>query len=155
MKLFEAMNKNVITVKKEVTILDVMRLMREKEIGFIIIEEDNEAVGVITDRDIVLSLSREISLTTPINKIMKKYVITASEETELEKATDIMGYMQIRRLVVVNNEKKIVGILSTTDLLSNPLTENLALDTLIEISYNFPTKREETEGLLQTNVFIL
>jgi CBS domain-containing protein len=155
MKLFEAMNKNVITVKKEVTILDVMRLMREKEIGFIIIEEDNEAVGVITDRDIVLSLSREISLTTPINKIMKKYVITASEETELEKATDIMGYMQIRRLVVVNNENKIVGILSTTDLLSNPLTENLALDTLIEISYNFPTKCEETEGLLQTNVFIL
>lgn len=155
MKLFEAMNKNVITVKKEVTILDVMRLMREKEIGFIIIEEDNEAVGVITDRDIVLSLSREISLTTPINKIMKKYVITASEETELEKATDIMGYMQIRRLVVVNNENKIVGILSTTDLLSNPLTENLALDTLIEISYNFSTKCEETEGLLQTNVFIL
>ena len=155
MKLFEAMNKNVITVKKEVTILDVMKLMREKEIGFIIVEEDNEAVGVITDRDIVLSLSREISLTTPINKIMKKYVITASEETELEKATDIMGYMQIRRLVVVNNENKIVGILSTTDLLSNPLTENLALDTLIEISYNFPTKCEETEGLLQTNVFIL
>ena len=155
MKLFEAMNKNVITVKKEVTILDVMRLMREKEIGFIIIEEDNEAVGVITDRDIVLSLSREINITTPINKIMKKYVITASEETELEKATDIMGYMQIRRLVVVNNENKIVGILSTTDLLSNPLTENLALDTLIEISYNFPTKCEETEGLLQTNVFIL
>ena len=155
MKLFEAMNKNVITVKKEVTILDVMRLMREKEIGFIIIEEDNEAVGVITDRDIVLSLSRELSVTTPINKIMKKYVITASEETELEKATDIMGYMQIRRLVVVNNENKIVGILSTTDLLSNPLTENLALDTLIEISYNFPTKCEETEGLLQTNEFIL
>ena len=155
MKLFEAMNKNVITVKKEVTILDVMKTMREKEIGFIIIEEDNEAVGVITDRDIVLSLSREISLTTPITKIMKKYVITASEETELEKATDIMGYMQIRRLVVVNNENKIVGILSTTDLLSNPLTENLALDTLIEISYNFPTKCEETEGLLQTNVFIL
>ena len=155
MKLFEAMNKNVITVKKEVTILDVMRLMREKEIGFIIIEEDNEAVGVITDRDIVLSLSRELSITTPINKIMKKYVITASEETELEKATDIMGYMQIRRLVVVNNENKIVGILSTTDLLSNPLTENLALDTLIEISYNFPTKCEETDGLLQTNVFIL
>ena len=86
---------------------------------------------------------------------MKIYVITASEETELEKATDIMGYMQIRRLVVVNNENKIVGILSTTDLLSNPLTENLALDTLIEISYNFPTKCEETEGLLQTNVFIL
>lgn len=155
MKLFEAMNKNVITVKKEVTILDVMKTMREKEIGFIIIEEDNEAVGVITDRDIVLSLSRELSVTTPINKIMKKYVITASEETELEKATDIMGYMQIRRLVVVNNENKIVGILSTTDLLSNPLTENLALDTLIEISYNFPTKCEETEGLLQTNVFIL
>ena len=48
-----------------------------------------------------------------------------------------------------------MGILSTTDLLSNPLTENLALDTLIEISYNFPTKCEETEGLLQTNVFIL
>ncbi len=155
MKLFEAMNKNVVTIKKEATILDAMKLMREKEIGFLIIEEDKEAIGVITDRDIILSLSRELTTTTPINKIMKKYVITAKEDIEVSMATDIMGYMQIRRLVVINKENKIVGVLSVTDLLRNPLTENLALDTLIEISYNYPTKTEETDNLLQTNAFIL
>ena len=155
MKLFEAMNKNVVTIKKEATILDAMKLMREKEIGFLIIEEDKEAIGVITDRDIILSLSRELTTTTPINKIMKKYVITAKEDIEVSMATDIMGYMQVRRLVVINKENKIVGVLSVTDLLRNPLTENLALDTLIEISYNYPTKTEETDNLLQTNAFIL
>ena len=76
MKVFEVMTKQVVTIKKEKTILEAMKIMRDKDIGFLIIEENDEAIGVITDRDIVLSLSKEIKTTTPINKIMKKYIIT-------------------------------------------------------------------------------
>ena len=155
MRVFEVMTKDVITLKKENTILDAMKLMKEKEIGFLIIEENKEAIGVITDRDIVLSLSREISYNTNITKVMKKYVITIDEETEVSEASDLMGYMQVRRLVAINKDNKISGVLSVSDLLRNPLTEDLALETMIEISYAFPTKIVEIDNILQTNVFIL
>ena len=155
MRVFEVMNKDVITLKKESTILDAMKLMKEKEIGFLIIEENKEAIGVITDRDIVLSLSREISYNTNITKVMKKYVITIDEETEVSEASDLMGYMQVRRLVAINKDNKISGVLSISDLLRNPLTEDLALETMIEISYVYPTKIVEIDNILQTNVFIL
>ena len=61
MKVLDVMNKNVITVSKENTILNVVKIMKELNVGFIIIAENNEAIGVITDRDITLSLTKEIS----------------------------------------------------------------------------------------------
>ena len=100
MKVNEVMSKNVIAVKKESTILDVMKLMREKNIGFIVISIDDSPIGVITDRDIVIALSKEISTSTQIMKIMKKYVITIKENVDVSEASDVMGYMQVRRLVV-------------------------------------------------------
>ncbi len=154
MKVFEIMASNVISIKKESTILEAMKIMREKDIGFLIIEESREAIGVITDRDIVLALSREISSNTNITKIMKKYVVTIDENSDIAEASDTMGYMQIRRLVVVNKDKEIVGVISISDLLSCPLTEEMALETMIEISYNYPTKKEQIDNLLQTNAFI-
>ena len=80
MKVLDVMNKKVITVQKENTILNVIKIMKDKDIGFVIIAENDEAIGVVTDRDILLSLTKEISLETPINKIMKKYVITIEED---------------------------------------------------------------------------
>ena len=155
MKVLDVMSKNVITVKKETPILEVMKIMREKNIGFIIISEDEKAIGVITDRDIVISLSKEISSSTPIIKIMKKYVITIKCDLEISEASDLMGYMQVRRLVVIDNENKIIGVLSVTDLLKNQLTEEYALETMIEISYNYPTNSLEPVEIFKTNAFII
>ena len=154
MKVLDVMNKNVITIKKENTILETTKVMKDKNIGFLIIEEENEPIGIITDRDIVLALSKEISVNTQINKIMKKYVITIDETSDISIASDMMGYMQVRRLVVINKENKICGILSLTDLASCRETEELALETLIEISYNYPTKNDSVEDFLQISAYI-
>ena len=154
MKVSDVMTTRVISIKKENSILDAMKTMKEKNIGFLVIEEDNEAIGVITDRDIILALAKEISSNTNITKIMKKYVITVEENCDVAEASDVMGYMQVRRLVVVNKENKIVGVLSITDLLKRPLTEELALETMIEISYDYPTKNEETDNLFQISAYI-
>ena len=154
MKVSEVMTARVISIKKESSILDVMKLMKDKNVGFVIIEEDNEAIGVITDRDIVLSLSKEISFHTNITKIMRKYVITINEKTSASEASDIMGYMQVRRLVVVNDLNKILGVLSLSDLARCTLTEDLALETLIEISYDYPTKNFENDNLFQISAYI-
>ena len=154
MKVYEVMTRNCICIKKENTILDAMKVMRDKNIGFLIVEENDEAMGIITDRDIVLTLSKEISVNTNITKVMKKYVITVNENEELSTATDVMGYMQVRRLVVVDNNNKLMGVLSISDLLRYPLVEELALETLIEISYDYPTYSDAIDKTFQTSAFI-
>lgn len=155
MKAIDVMSSNVITVTKEASILEVMKKMKEENVGFIVISEDEEAIGVITDRDIVLSLSKEIQTTTQIQKIMKKYVITIKSDTFVSEASDLMGYMQVRRLVVVDDNNKIVGVLSVTDLLKHQLTEEYALETMIEISYNYPTKSLNPDEIFKTNAYII
>ena len=154
MKVLEVMTARVISTKKESSILDVMKTMKDKNVGFVVIEEDKEAIGVITDRDIVLSLSKEISYNTNITKIMKKYVISVNEKTSVDEASDIMGYMQVRRLVVVNDQNKIVGVLSLSDLVKCTSTEQIALDTLIEISYDYPTRNLENDKIFQISAYI-
>ena len=154
MKVLEIMTARVISVKKESSILDVMKLMKDKNVGFVVIEEEKEAIGVITDRDIVLSLSKEISYNTNITKIMKKYVISINEKTPVDEASDIMGYMQVRRLVVVNDQNKIVGVLSLSDLAKCTSTEEIALETLIEISYDYPTRNFENDNIFQISAYI-
>ena len=154
MKVRDVMKKDIITVTKETTILETMKVMRDKNIGFLIVEENNEAIGVITDRDIVLILSKEVSTNTPILKVMKKYVISINLDEDISIASDMMGYMQVRRLVVVDNNNEVCGVLSLTDLATNTQTENLALETLIEISYNYPTKIDKAQDLLQVSAYI-
>lgn len=154
MKVSEVMTTKVISIKKDDTILNAMKVMKEKDVGFLIVEENKKALGVITDRDIVLALAKEISTNTNISKIMKKYVITVNLNEEISNASDVMGYMQVHRLVVTNDTDEIVGILSLTDLARHPLTEEVALETLIEISYSYPTKYLETDNILQTNAYI-
>lgn len=154
LKVSDVMVKDVVTIKKEDSILEATKVMRDKDIGFLIIAENNEALGIITDRDIVVALSKEISINTNITKVMKKYVITANEKDELATATDTMGYMQIRRLVIIDDDKKIKGVLSLSDLLRYPLIEDLALETMIEISYNYPTQNDKTDITFQTSAFI-
>ena len=154
MKVSEVMTARVISTKKESSILDVMKLMKDKNVGFVVIEENKEAIGVITDRDIVLALSKEISHHTNITKIMKKYVISINEKIPVSEASDIMGYMQVRRLVVLNDQNKIVGVLSLSDLAKCTLTEEFALETLIEISYDYPTRNYENDNLFQISAYI-
>ena len=154
MKVLDVMKKNVIKVKKENSILEAIKIMKDKNIGFLIIEENDEAIGVITDRDIIISMAKEISVNTKVEKIMKKYVITINKESDASIASDMMGYMQVRRLVVVDDNNKIVGVLSLTDLASNPETEELALETLVEISYNYPTKNDTSDNILQVSAYI-
>ena len=65
-----------------------------------------------------------------------------------------MGYMQVRRLVVLNDQNKIVGVLSLSDLAKCTLTEEFALETLIEISYDYPTRNYENDNLFQISAYI-
>jgi CBS domain-containing protein len=154
MKVYEIMSPNVKTMGKDKTILDVMKMMKKYDLGFIVIEENKKALGVITDRDIILLLANELSSSTNICKVMKKYIITVLDTDDVSTASDLMGQMQIKRLVVVNNKREIVGILSVSDMAKNLLTEEYAFDAFVEISYDYSTINLENDNLYQLSAFI-
>ena len=86
MKVSDVMKKDIITITKEATILEAIKIMKDKNIGFLIIKENNEAIGVITDRDIVLILAKEIS----INRFLfDNDIVEALVELEQEEAQEV------------------------------------------------------------------
>lgn len=151
MRVADVMSKNIKSVNKEATILDVMKLMRNDDVGFVIIIEDNKPLGIITDRDILLILAKELSTSTNICKVMKKYIISIHQNDDIGTASDTMGIMQVRRLVVLDDFNNVVGVIGLSDIARNSFCEEYALSALIEISYDYSTKKESP---LQISAYI-
>ncbi|MCK4953246.1 CBS domain-containing protein [Candidatus Bathyarchaeota archaeon] len=118
MKVHEAMTKNPVTVKPNSSVQDVAKIMSEKKIGSIIISGNGELSGILTERDLVRKvLARgKDPKSVKVNEIMSKPVVRINENSDLLDASELMKKKNIRRLVVVDKTKKIVGILSTNDM---------------------------------------
>lgn len=116
--MHEAMTKNPVTVKPNSSVQDVAKIMSEKKIGSIIISGNGELSGILTERDLVRKvLARgKDPKSVKVNEIMSKPVVRINENSDLLDASELMKKKSIRRLVVVDKTKKIVGILSTNDM---------------------------------------
>ena len=116
----ELMTKKVISCETSATIKDAINLMKEYNIGFIPITKSNIIIGVVTDRDILIRSVGIYKSNTKIEKIMTNGEIHyVSPDTSLIEAGEKMATNKIRRLVVIN-DGKIVGILTSKDLLLEP-----------------------------------
>jgi signal-transduction protein with cAMP-binding, CBS, and nucleotidyltransferase domain len=142
MKVKELMCKKIVTASKFDTISYVSELMSDYDIGFVVIVNENrEPLGVVTDRDIVIrGISRGKSPSRPIEEVMTHACIDINREEDCLKALEIMGEYQIRRLVITNENKRIVGIISLADLARGKYTNKLVNETLYEISIPNPQK---------------
>ncbi len=138
----DIMTREIVHVNSNTSIMEVIKLMRDSNLGFMVIKDNDKLSGVITDRDIIISLSYYYKLDDPISKIMKKNIITIDQYSDINDASDLLGNMQIRRLIVTNEDNKICGIISIADLARHILLEDNALEALTEISYDFSTKKD-------------
>ncbi|WED42598.1 CBS domain-containing protein [Legionella cardiaca] len=119
------------------TISDAARKMRELGTGFLPIGDKatDKLVGTLTDRDIVIgALAAGKDLSTPVKNVMHKGVFYCYETDDIKQASKYMKENQIRRLVVLNKNKKLTGILSLGDIAVNCSEDKLKGDTLEEIS---------------------
>ena len=113
------------------SISEVARIMKEKDIGFIPISNDNKIIGVITDRDIVVNaISNKCNLDTPVKEYTTKNVISVNIDDNVSKILNVMRKNKVKR-VLVNDEHKLVGIVSFSDILNN--NEFDILNTMKEI----------------------
>jgi CBS domain-containing protein len=118
MKVNEVMTYGVDFVRPDNTIREAAEKMRDKNEGVIPVFEGSEPVGMVTDRDIVvraIAEGREPS-STRVKDVMTPEVFFCMEDMELEEAAQIMEYKKIRRLLVKDEKRNIIGILSIGDI---------------------------------------
>jgi CBS domain-containing protein len=117
MQVSEAMSNDVKVANPNQSIRDAARLMAEIDAGILPVGEDDKLVGVITDRDIAIrAVGADKGPATPIREIMSKDVKYCFEDDDLDDIAQNMADIKVRRLPVLNHEKRLVGILSLGDI---------------------------------------
>ena len=122
MKISECMCKDICYVLPDCKVYDAARIMCENHIGCIPICNDKKnCVGIITDRDILLRTvaCNKDTKTTPVSDIMTTNVYTCKSEDNIAEVENKMAQNQIRRIPVVDNQEKVIGIVTMGDLARN------------------------------------
>ena len=117
-KLLEAKGKKVYTVSPDTTVYDALKLMAEKEIGALVVVENELMVGIFSERDYArkVILKGRNSLATLVREIMTDKVVYASPKKKIRKCISLMIKKHVRHLPIIDDEK-LVGILSIEDVL--------------------------------------
>jgi len=117
MQVSEAMTSDVKIANPNQTIRDAARLMAQIDVGVLPVGENDRLVGMITDRDIaVRAIAADKGPQTPIRDIMSKEVMYCFEDDELDDIVQNMADIKVRRLPVLDRNKRLVGILSLGDI---------------------------------------
>jgi len=92
-------------------------MMAELDAGALPVQQDDRLVGMITDRDIaVRAVAQGKSPETPVQDVMSPELLYCFDDQEIEDVSRNMGEVKVRRLPVVNRDKRLVGIISIGDL---------------------------------------
>jgi len=118
LKVQDIMNKNVICIKKDIPIIDAMRLMAENNItGIPVVEDDMTLLGILSEQDVLrLFHTYEDEKDRTVNDFMTQPAIYFEEESPLIDACYFLRDNSIRRVPVTSNGK-VVGIISRSDII--------------------------------------
>jgi len=130
----DIMEKNVITIDYTKNAFDASVILKEKEISFLVILKDGKPEGIVSERDIVRKIAAEDIKSSQIQLegIMSKNFKWVEPETEVEHAVQKMLNNNIRRLIVLEDEK-LVGVITQTNLaevLRSKLLINATVDNV-------------------------
>jgi CBS domain-containing protein len=118
MKIRDILTKNPEVIHPDATICEAARMMKQHDIGMLPVCDGDRLVGSVTDRDLTIRAIADGAdpLKTQVREVMTSKIYHCFEDDGLEEAARIMEDQQIRRLPVLNREKRLVGILSVGDL---------------------------------------
>jgi len=116
-KVHEVMTDAPVTVTSQTTLTDAARLMREHDIGDVLVMDDSQLCGILTDRDIVVRAvadARDSNMTT-VGEVCSRDIIDASPDDDADRILLLMRARSVRRVPVVE-QGRVVGILSLGDM---------------------------------------
>lgn len=135
-KVSEIMTRDVVTVTPEDNVYEVAVKMKQYGTGFIPVVEKggDRLIGVITDRDLVVrGIAEKHPGSSAVETVMTKGIKTASPDTSVDAAAELMAEQQIRRLPVTEGDR-LIGIVSIGDLAVRNIFADNAGEALAEIS---------------------
>jgi CBS domain-containing protein len=118
MKVKDVMHRGAEWVSPDTALSDVAQRMRDLDIGAIPIGENDRLIGMVTDRDIAcraVANGQDMARLTA-RDVMSKGIFYCNDTEDLEDALRIMEQRQVRRLPVINDKKRMVGMLSIGDI---------------------------------------
>jgi len=134
MKVSKCMTRDVELVSPTQTIREAAQMMAELDAGALPVQQDDRLIGMITDRDIaVRAVAQGKSPETPVRDVMSPELLYCFDDQEIEDVSRNMGEVKVRRLPVVNRDKRLVGIISIGDL-ARKEEQTLTGSTLARIS---------------------
>ena len=136
MRVAEVMTPDVVTVPVDATIAEAAELMKKYDIGFLPVVADDILVGVVTDRDLVVRgmCERANPYMTLVRSVMTTTPVWCYAHDVLTDAADILADNRVHRLVVVDSEKRLVGLLSIDDLAAKMSSDRLLGDLMRHVS---------------------
>ena len=110
---------DVVTAGSDQTAGNLATLMKEENVGCVVIEADDEPIGIVTDRDLVVTVLESRSKPSEVNagEIMTESPVTVDVDTGILKATEAMYEASVRRIPIVDENGKVAGIITMDDLL--------------------------------------
>ena len=124
MHVHEVMSDSVITSNESASILNICTLLSDSNVhSAVIIDNDGRPTGIVTEGDIVkLIASIPSSIYVPVKNVMTRTLITINSSDLVKDALVLMFLKNAKRLIVLDDEKKLVGIIAQTDILRMILT---------------------------------
>jgi CBS domain-containing protein len=136
MKVQEIMTRGVEWVSPQTTILQAAEKMRTLDVGFLAICDNDRLVGTVTDRDITVrsvAQGRDPREAT-VQEIMSPQVFCCYEEDDIQRVSQYMQEKEVRRLLILNSDRRLVGVVSLGDLAKISGDERIAGETLGHIA---------------------
>jgi LemA protein len=113
----DLMSRDVKMVSPDMTIAEAAKKMRDGDFGMLPVGAGDILIGTISDRDIAIrAVAEDKGVATQVRDVMSEGVASAYEDESVEQAAMIMSEHQVRRLPVINREKRLVGIIALGDL---------------------------------------
>jgi CBS domain-containing protein len=131
----DIMAKNVKTVRTDDSAHDAVVKMNKFDVGSVIVTNNNRAVGIITSKNILSRIveSRLDASTVRAKDIMSSPIITIEPDAPIEDAAKLMAQKRIKKIAVIDKDK-IIGVVSTSDIVKANPTQLGILQELLKIS---------------------
>lgn len=117
MRVDELASHPTVTCRPDATLSEVAALMRDRDVGCVVVVDDGRPVGICTDRDLaVRALPDAWPHQTPIRCLMTTAVVTLPADCDVLRAAEVMGARGYRRIPVVAPDGRLLGVLSLDDV---------------------------------------
>jgi len=138
-KARDVMTKDLVYASPQDTIVEVAQLMKNEDIGPVLIVDSDESktlVGIVTDRDLVLKVIAEgrDPKTTRVEEAMSKKLVTCRADDDVDVAMQAMAQFQLRRIPVVEDANRLIGIISQADIATRVDEPEKTAEVVREIS---------------------